>query len=226
MTDLSLAPGLVLVFGASGYIGTNLVKRLRQSDRPVRASARNRSVLEGRGWDGVELVEADALKFETLGSALAGVDTAYYLVHSMAAGRHFAELDRQAAENFRRAAEHAGVRRIVYLGGLIPAKPLSEHLRSRLETGACLRAGTVPVTELRAGMIVGPGSAAFEVIRDLVNHLPLMITPQWVRTRSSPIALDNLIDYMLQAPYVAEMANKSYDVGGPEVLTYEDIMRK
>ena len=97
MTDLSLAPGLVLVFGASGYIGTNLVKRLRQSDRPVRASARNRSVLEGRGWDGVELVKADALKFETLGRALAGVDTAYYLVHSMAAGRHFAELDRQAA---------------------------------------------------------------------------------------------------------------------------------
>jgi len=159
MTDLSLAPGLALVFGASGYIGTNLVKRLRQSGRPVRASARHRSVLEGRGWDGVELVEADALKFETLGRALAGVDTAYYLVHSMAAGRHFAELDRQAAENFRQAAEQAGVRRIVYLGGLIPLNPLSEHLRSRLETGACLRAGTVPVTELRAGMIVGPGSA-------------------------------------------------------------------
>ena len=226
MTDVSLAPGLVLVFGASGYIGTNLVQRLRQSHRPVRASARHRSVLEGRGWDGVELVEADALKFETLGRALAGVDTAYYLVHSMAAGRHFAELDRQAAENFRQAAEQAGVRRIVYLGGLIPANPLSEHLRSRLETGACLRAGSVPVTELRAGMVVGPGSAAFEVIRDLVNHLPLMITPQWVRTRSSPIALDNLIDYLLQAPYVEEMANQSYDVGGAEVLTYEDIMRQ
>jgi len=226
MTDLSIAPGLVLVFGASGYIGTNLVKRLRRLDRPVRASARNRAVLEGRGWDGVELVDADALKFETLGRALAGVDTAYYLVHSMAAGRHFADLDRQAAENFGQAAEQAGVRRIVYLGGLIPPNPVSEHLRSRLETGACLRAGSVPVTELRAGMVVGPGSAAFEVIRDLVNHLPLMITPRWVRTRSSPIALDNLLEYLLQAPYVDEMANKSYDVGGPEVLTYEDIMRQ
>jgi len=226
MTGLSVAQELVLVFGASGYIGTNLVTRLRQLDRPVRASARNRAVLEGRDWDGVELVDADALKFETLRRALAGVDTAYYLVHSMAAGSHFADLDRQAAENFRRAAEQAGVRRIVYLGGLIPANPVSEHLRSRLETGACLRAGTVPVTELRAGMIVGPGSAAFEVIRDLVNHLPLMITPQWVRTRSSPIALDNLLEYLLQAPYVDEMANKTYDVGGPEILTYEDIMRQ
>ncbi|MEN8764169.1 MAG: SDR family oxidoreductase [Thiogranum sp.] len=226
MTDLSMASGLVLVFGASGYIGTNLVKRLRHLDRPVRASARNRSVLEGRGWDGVELVDADALKPETLGSVLAGVDTAYYLVHSMAAGRHFADLDRQAAENFRQAAEQAGVRRIVYLGGLIPPNPVSEHLRSRLETGACLRAGSVPVTELRAGMVVGPGSAAFEVVRDLVNHLPLMVTPRWVHTRSSPIALDNLLEYMLQAPYVDEMANTSYDVGGPEVLTYADIMRQ
>jgi uncharacterized protein YbjT (DUF2867 family) len=226
MTGSAVVNNLTLVFGASGYVGTHLVERLAQLHQPVRASARHPEVLEGRGWDGVELVEADALKFETLGRALADVDSAYYLVHSMAAGRHFADLDLQAAENFSRAAEIAGVRRIIYLGGLIPANPLSEHLRSRRDTGARLRAGTVPVTEIRAGMIVGPGSAAFEVIRDLVNHLPLMITPQWVRTRSSPIALDNLLDYLLQAPYVDAMAGQSYDVGGPEVLTYEDVMRQ
>lgn len=213
------------MFGASGYIGTNLVDRLMRMQRPVRASGRKREVLEGRGWQGVELVEADALKPETLTTALTDVDVAYYLVHSMAAGRDFARLDRQAAENFSRAAAQAGVRRIVYLGGLIPHQPVSEHLRSRLETGACLRAGKVPVTEIRAGMIVGPGSAAFEVIRDLVNHLPLMLTPRWVDSRSSPIALDNLIDYLLQVPYLELAANNCYDVAGPEVLTYKEIMR-
>ncbi len=213
------------MFGASGYIGTNLVDRLMRMQRPVRASGRKREVLEGRGWQGVELVEADALKPETLTMALTDVDVAYYLVHSMAAGRDFARLDRQAAENFSRAAAQAGVRRIVYLGGLIPHQPVSEHLRSRLETGACLRAGKVPVTEIRAGMIVGPGSAAFEVIRDLVNHLPLMLTPRWVDSRSSPIALDNLIDYLLQVPYLELAANNCYDVAGPEVLTYKEIMR-
>jgi uncharacterized protein YbjT (DUF2867 family) len=226
MADQSGSSELVLVFGASGYIGTHLVAKLAQLRRPVRASARNREVLEGRDWQGVELVEADALKPETLPPALSNVDVAYYLVHSMAAGRLFADLDREAADNFRRAAEAAGIRRIVYLGGLIPSNPVSEHLRSRRETGACLREGKVPVTEIRAGMIVGPGSAAFEVIRDLVNHLPLMITPRWVHSRSSPIALDNLLEYLLRVPYFEETAGRSYDVAGPEVLTYEELMRQ
>lgn len=226
MAEIKSTSERVLVFGASGYIGTNLVERLIGSQRPVRASGRKREVLEGRGWHGVELIEADALKSETLAPALADVDVAYYLVHSMAAGRDFARLDLQAADNFSRAAVQAGVRRIVYLGGLIPYQPVSEHLRSRRETGACLRAGEVPVTEIRAGMIVGPGSAAFEVIRDLVNHLPLMLTPRWVYSRSSPIALDNLIEYLLRVPYLEQTANHNYDVGGPEVLSYAEIMRQ
>ncbi len=226
MADSKARQGRVLVFGASGYIGTNLVERLMSSPLPLRASARNREVLAGRGWTGLDLVEADALKPETLTAALVDIDVAYYLVHSMAAGRDFARLDREAAANFGRAAAEAGVRRIVYLGGLLPSRPVSEHLRSRKETGEYLRAGGVPVTEIRAGMIVGPGSAAFEVIRDLVNHLPLMLTPRWVYSRSSPIALENLLDYLLRVPYIDETAGECYDVGGPDVLTYEEIMRQ
>jgi uncharacterized protein YbjT (DUF2867 family) len=182
--------------------------------------------LEGRGWEGVELVEADALQPESLDEALAGVEVAYYLVHSMAAGHGFPGIDLEAADNFRTAAERQGVNRIAYLGGLIPPRPSSEHLRSRRETGDCLRSGPVAVTEIRAGMIVGPGSAAFEVIRDLVNYLPLMITPRWVRTRSTPIGLDNLLEYLIRLPYLAETAGECFDVGGPETLTYEAIMRQ
>ena len=226
MSTVPAKAGRVLVFGASGYIGTHLVPRLLASGFHVRASARDPSVLEGRGWDGVEIAKADALMPQTLDETLADVEVAYYLVHSMSAGHGFARIDREAADNFRKAAERQGVRRIVYLGGLIPDEPGSEHLSSRRETGECLRSGKVAVTEIRAGMIVGPGSAAFEVIRDLVNYLPVMITPRWVRSRSTPIGLDNLLEYMIRLPYLAETAGECYDVGGPEILTYETIMRQ
>ena len=214
-----------LVFGASGYIGSNLVPALVAAGHRVRASARNVEVLEARGWHGVELVAADALDPASLGKALEGVDTAYYLVHSMAAGREFAALDRQAAENFARAAAVARVRRIVYLGGLIPPDPRSEHLRSRAETGEVLRRFPVPVTEIRAGMIIGPGSAAYEVIRDLVNHLPVMVTPSWVRSRSTPIALPDLLAYLVAVADIDDAAGRVLDAGGPDAVTYEEIMR-
>jgi uncharacterized protein YbjT (DUF2867 family) len=216
---------LNLVFGASGYIGTNLVPRLLAAGKRVRATARNPEVLEGRGWQGPELVAADALDPASLGPALAGVDTAYYLVHSMASGKDFAALDREAAGNFARAAAAAGVRRIVYLGGLLPDRPRSEHLKSRAETGDILRSSGVPVTEIRAGMIIGPGSAAYEVIRDLVNHLPLMVTPSWVRSKSTPIALDDLLDDLVEVADCEAAAGGTFDVGGPEIVTYEQIMR-
>jgi len=141
-----MTQALSLVFGASGYVGTNLVERLLKERLPVRAAARNLKVLEAREWIGADLVQADALAPETLPAALAGVDTAYYLVHSMAAGRHFGQIDLQAARNFAQAAAAAGVRRIVYLGGLVPPDADSEHLVSRRDTGEVLRAGTVPVT--------------------------------------------------------------------------------
>ncbi|NWG73052.1 MAG: SDR family oxidoreductase [Rubrivivax sp.] len=219
------APRL-LVFGATGYVGSHLVPRLQREGFAVRASARNRKTLEARGWRGVEIVEADALRPETLPRALEGVDTAYYLVHSMAAGRDFGALDLRAAEHFAAAAAAAGVRRIVYLGGLIPPQPDSEHLVSRRDTGERLRRGTVPVTEIRAGIIVGAGSAAYEVMRDLVHHLPLMLTPKWVRSRSAPIALENLLEVLVRIRAIDEAAGRIYDVGGPEMLTYEEMMRR
>lgn len=213
-----------LVFGASGYIGTNLVEFLLSEGRNVRASSRNIEVLKGRGWEDAALYQADALDANSLDEALDGVDTAYYLVHSMAAGKSFPELDARAAHNFAAAAARQNVRRIVYLGGLTPENAHSLHLRSREETGTILREGTVPVTELRAGMIIGPGSAAWEVIRDLVNHLPVMITPRWVSSRSTPIALTNLLRYLADVPKYDETAGQIYDVASPEILTYKEIM--
>jgi uncharacterized protein YbjT (DUF2867 family) len=216
--------GITVVFGASGYVGTNLVPRLLASGQRVRAVARQRRALEARGWSDVELGEADALNPATLPAALAGGRVAYYLVHSMAAGRDFGRLDREAALNFALAAAQAGVERIVYLGGLVPSGAESEHLVSRAESGDLLRSTSVPVTEIRAGIIVGAGSAAYEVMRDLVYHLPLMVTPKWVQSKSSPIALDNLLTYLERVATMSAAAGCILDAGGPEILTYEQMM--
>jgi uncharacterized protein YbjT (DUF2867 family) len=224
-TEHSLSD-VTLVFGASGYIGSHLVPFLATRGKRVRAVSRNRAVLEGREWQGVECASADALEPASLDAVLENVDTAYYLVHSMAAGSDFGQLDLQAAANFRDAAARLGVRRIVYLGGLIPENPESMHLQSRYETGEVLREGDVPVTEIRAGMIIGPGSAAFEVMRDLVNNLPIMITPRWVFSLSPPIALPDLLTYLATVTDLPEAAGKTYDAAGPEVLTYAEIMQK
>lgn len=218
-------PGLCLVFGASGYIGSHLVPRLLDEGIPVRASSRNRAVLEARDWPGIELVEADALQPASLDAALSGVETAYYLVHSMGAGKDFGRLDLEAAANFAAAAQRVGVHRILYLGGLVPENADSEHIVSRRDTGQVLRQGEVPVIELRAGIIVGPGSAAFEVMRDLVYHLPVMITPRWVRSKSPPLALDNLLMYLVRLPQMDAAKGCTFDAGGAETLTYEQMMR-
>jgi len=217
-------PPLTLVLGASGYVGSHLVPFLSSRGATVRAAARRLSALEARGWPGVDLVAADALQPASLDAALQGVTVAYYLVHSMAAGDNFPALDREAAAHFRDAAARAGVQRIVYLGGLLPAGEASAHLASRGETGDILRAGPVPVTELRAGVIIGPGSAAFEVIRDLVFHLPVMVTPRWVSSRCQPIALADVLHDLACVAELPQAAGGIYDVGGPEVLTYKDLM--
>lgn len=216
----------VLVIGASGYVGTNLVPLLVQRGHTVRAAARNLAAITARDWSGVECVVADVLRPETLDPALAGVEVAYYLVHSMGSGAAFPRLDREGARNFRRAAERAGVRRIIYLGGLQPPGERSAHLESRAETGEILRDGPIPVTEFRAGIVVGAGSAAFEVIRDLVFHLPVMLTPRWVRSRTQPIALRDLLEYLVRVAEIPEAAGQIYDVGGPETLSYAEMMQQ
>lgn len=214
-----------VVIGASGYIGTNLVPMLQAEGWTVRATSRHPGVLEAREWPGVELVAADILDAGTLEHAVAGTDVVFYLVHCMAAGGDFAALERQGASNLVAAADAAGVQRIVYLGGLSPDDPQSQHLRARLETGRILRTASCTVVEIQAGMIVGPGSAAWEVIRDLVNYLPVMVTPRWVRSRSTPIALDNLLVYLTGAAVIPLDGNRIFEVAGPEVCTYEQMMR-
>ena len=217
----------ILILGASGYVGGHLAPRLALERFAVRAAARRIDALRARGWEGVETVQADALDPDSLREVLEGVDIAYYLVHSMASGSDFSELDRQAAANFRDAAAAAGLQRVIYLGGIQPSNGASPHLSSRLETGEILRQGDVPVTELRAGIVVGPGSAAFEVIRDLVYHLPLMLAPRWVRSRSQPIALDDLLDYLVGLLRLQDDGESHvYDAVGPETLSYGDLLRQ
>jgi uncharacterized protein YbjT (DUF2867 family) len=216
----------VVVVGASGYIGTNLVPALTVRGYSVRAVARSREVLAARHWPEVELAQADVLDTQSLAEALAGQDIAYYLVHCMRAGEAFDDIERKGAHNFATEAARAGVKRIVYLGGLIPRGAESRHLVSRRLTGEILRAGSVPVTELRAGIIVGPGCASFEIIRDLVNHLPVMLTPRWVRSKSPPIALSNVLIYLIGVADHDEAAGRIYDIAGPGELSYEELMRQ
>jgi len=215
---------IAVVLGASGYMGSNLAPALAAHGWQVRAVARSAAVLEAREWPGVECWSADVLQPETLGPVLEGADVVYYLVHMMWTGGDFVPVERRAAENARKACEAAGVRRIVYLGGIMPKEKLSRHMEGRAAVGDALRGGSIQVIELQAAMIVGPGSAAFEVIRDLVNHLPVMITPKWVRRRSTPIALENVLTYMIAAANLPFEGNRILEIAGPDVLTYQEIM--
>lgn len=217
-------PGLRLVFGASGYVGRHLTPFLVERGYPMRAAARRPRFIEARGWHGVEAVAADALDPGSLQRALSGVEVAYYLVHSMAAGEGFGELDLRAAGHFRDAARAAGVSRIVYLGGLIPDAVRGEHLRSRARTGEVLRDGAVPVTEIRAGIIIGPGSAAFESMRDVALHWPVVLAPRAARNSNTPVALSNLLEYLRRAPELSATAGAVYDVGGPQSVAYTELL--
>ena len=217
---------LVLVTGVTGYIGGRLVPRLLQAGYRVRCLVRDPARLQGRPWlDHVQVVAGDVLRPETLDSAMAGVVAAYYLVHSMAGGQGFHERDLIAARNFGSAAAAAGVGRIIYVGGLgDPETELSQHLRSRQETGDALRESGVPVTEFRAGVIVGSGSVSFELIRYLIERLPMMICPRWVYTCIQPIGIRNVLEYLIAALDTPESSGEIIEIGGADVLTYGDMM--
>lgn len=217
----------VLVTGATGYIGGRLVGRLLEGGFHVRCLARDPARLQGRPWLGqVEVAAGDCLRAETLPAALRGVEAAFYMVHSMAGGHNFEQRDVLAARNFATAARAEGVQRIIYLGGLgDPNTALSGHLRSRQETGAVLRESGVPVTEFRAPVIVGSGSLSFEIIRYLTERLPVMICPRWLYTRIQPIAIRNVLDYLVAALDTPESAGRILEIGGAEVLTYGDLLR-
>jgi len=215
----------VLVVGASGYIGGRLVPLLQARGHELVLTSRDARPLADRFPD-ARVVAADLLDPSTLPPALEGVEVAYYLAHSMGAGeRGFAERDRRAAREFARAAARAGVSRIVYLGGLgDDTADLSHHLASRHETGVELASAGVPVTEFRAAVIIGSGSASFEILRHLTERLPVMITPRWVATRCQPIGIRDILDYLAGALDHPEVTG-IVEVGGPDVLSYGDMMR-
>ena len=217
----------ILVTGATGYLGGRLVPRLLAEGHRVRCLSRRPERLDGLPWrDRVEVVGGDVLDPRSLAAALSGCDGAFYLVHSMASGEHFAEHDRQGATNFRDAADAAGLRRIVYLGGLAPeSESLSPHLASRVEVGRILAAGATPTTEIRAAVIIGSGSLSFEMLRYLTEVLPVMVTPRWVRTRCQPIAVGDVLELLTAAIDDPGSASRILDAGGPDVLTYQEMMR-
>ncbi|MHB1390955.1 MAG: NAD(P)H-binding protein [Thermoleophilia bacterium] len=223
----------VLLTGATGFIGGRMLLALDREDYPVRCLVRSQARLkpDPRLTREPGVAVGDVFIPETLAPAMAGIETAFYLVHSMGdadpkKAREFAERDRTAAENFRRAADDAGVKRIIYLGGLgeTGEAGLSEHLSSRREVGAILRQGQVAVTVLQAAVIIGAGGASFEMVRHIVERLPLLLCPREIETKCEPIAVTNVVDYLLGCLKEPRTAGQTLDIGGPEVMTYRRLM--
>ncbi len=214
----------ILVAGATGYIGTHLVAALRQGGYPLRCLVRNPDAFEN--GQGCEVVRGDLLDAASLRTAFEGIDTAFYLVHSLDAGADFERLEIEAAAHFGEAARTAGVKRIVYLGALGSSEhgPLSPHLKSRKEVGNVLRASGVPVLEFQASIILGAGSLSFEMIRKLSERLPVMLMPRWVRTPAQPIHIRDVLHYLVQAVELDLNGHEIFQIGGRDRVSYRDLI--
>ena len=225
-SDSGVRP-LVLLTGATGYIGGRLLKALEKTGYPIRCLARHPEFLQQRIAPSTEVVQGDCFDQASLPPAMTGVHTAYYLVHSMGSSGKFEEEDRQAASNFAESARQAGVRRIIYLGGLgAEGQSLSAHLRSRQEVADILRSSGVPTIEFRASIVIGSGSLSFEMIRALVQRLPVMICPRWVGVKAQPIAVEDVIAYLLQALELPVEDGAVFEIGGADQVSYGEIMQE
>lgn len=216
----------ILLTGATGYVGGRLLKQLESQNHSLRCIARRPEFLKNKVSPSTEIVKGDLLDKDSLGPAMAGVDVAYYLVHSMGTQGVFDEEEIRSAENFVHAAKNAGIKRIIYLGGLSHGDDLSPHLKSRSAVGRTLRESGIPTIEFRASIIIGSGSLSFEMIRSLVERLPVMTTPKWVRVLAQPIGIEDVIRYLSDALDIPLQERRIFEIGGPEKMSYVDLMKE
>jgi uncharacterized protein YbjT (DUF2867 family) len=221
-------PAKVLVTGATGYIGGRLIRELLSHHYSVRVLVRNKEKLRDYPWrDQVEVIEGDALDLKALQLALKDVELAYYLLHALMTEKNFEDQESNLAKAFGSIAKESGVKRIIYLGGMTsPDDALSPHMASRVQTGEILRSSGVPVIELRAGVVIGSGSASFEMLRHLTERLPVMVTPKWLKNRIQPIAIRDVLRYLVGSATIDPKITRDFDIGGPDVFTYMEMMQQ
>lgn len=216
----------ILLTGATGYVGGRLLKKLESEGYAVRCLARRTEYLKNKIGSATELIQGDLLSEASIEKAMKGIEVAYYLVHSMGTKGVFEEEERQSAFNFSSAAKKAGIKKIIYLGGLSHSQELSAHLKSRQEVGEILRESAIPVIEFQASIIIGSGSLSFEMIRSLMERLPIMTTPKWVNVLAQPISIEDVIQYLLEAAQLSIQKNQIFEIGGPEKMSYLDLMKE
>ncbi len=224
--EIKFGKNQIMLTGTTGYVGGRLLKKLEQRNYSIRCMVRRPEILLSKTKSSTQVVKGSVLDISSLKVALEGISTAYYLVHSMSSEESFEETDRKAAHNFGKVAKESGVKRIIYLGGLAnETEKLSPHLRSRQEVGNILRQYGVPLIEFRSSIVIGSGSLSFQLIRSLVDRLPLMITPKWVQISAQPIAIEDLIEYLESAIILPDSSCMIYEIGGADQVSYADIMR-